>query len=125
MQNIILIMQRKAIAQTLMNKLQDSPDIRLIYQPDYHSAQATIEGQNAKAALIEVTESRPYDMDYCLALCKRLRKNTPECKLLLMCPEQDEESIKQVVNAKGKKLIDDFVFYDVTMDYLTSKLLSI
>lgn len=121
----MLIMQRKAIAEALMFKFREHPGIRLIYQPDYHSAQATIEGQNAKVALIEVTESGPYDMEYCLALCKRLRKNTPECKLLLMVPEQDEESIKQVVNPKGKKLIDDFVFYDVTMDYLTSKLLSI
>lgn len=42
-----------------------------------------------------------------------------------MCPEQDEKSIKQVVDAKGKKQIDDFVFYDVTTDYLASKLLSI
>lgn len=56
---------------------------------------------------------------------KKLREHSPECKLLVMCPEQDEKSIKQVVDSKGKKQIDDFVFYDVTTDYLASKLLSI
>lgn len=42
-----------------------------------------------------------------------------------MCPEQDEKIIKQVVDAKRQKQIDDFVFYDVTIDYLASKLTSI
>ena len=79
----------------------------------------------AKATLIEVAETGPYDIGYCLALCKELREDTPECKLILMCSEQDEKTIKEVVEAKGKNEIDDFVFYDVTIDYLTSKLISI
>ena len=47
-----------------------------------------------------------------------------KCMLLLMCPEQDENSITRVVEAKRKKRIDDFVFYDVTIEYLISKLIS-
>lgn len=125
MPNIILIMHRKAIAQALMLELRGHPDIRLIYESDYHNAQTAIDGRNAKATIIEVAESGPYDMDYCLTLCKKLRKQTPECKLLLMCSEQDEKSVKQVIDAKGKKQIDDFVFYDVTIDYLASKLISL
>lgn len=52
------------------------------------------------------------------------RKDAPKCMLLLMCPEQDENSITRVVEAKRKKRIDDFVFYDVTIEYLISKLMS-
>lgn len=122
---IMLMMQRRAIVQGLMDKLQDNPEIRLIYEPDYHHADSAIRNCNAKVILIEVAESGPYDTAYCLALCKRLRIRTPDCKLLLMCPEQDERSIKQVVAAKWEKQIDDFVFYDVTIDYLASKLISI
>ena len=124
MSNVVLIMHRKSIAQGLMIKLRDSPDIRLIYEPDYTNANIAICNHNAKAALIEATESGPYDMDYCLTLCKRLQNQTPDCKLLLMCPEQNEKSVKQVVDARGRKEIDDFVFYDVTIDYLASKLVS-
>lgn len=125
MSNIVLIMQRKVIAEGLMIKLRDSPDASLIYEPDYENANLTINNYHAKAALIEAAESGLYDMDYCLYLCKRLRSEIPECKLLLMCTEQDEKSVRKVVKAKGKKEIDDFVFYDVTIDYLASKLTSI
>ncbi|HHX62565.1 MAG TPA: hypothetical protein GX707_17910 [Epulopiscium sp.] len=122
---IILMMHRKAIMQGLINKLQDSPDIRLVYQSNYHSANVVIRSCNAKTALIEVAESGNYNTSYCLRLCRQIRKYTPECKLLMMCPEQDEKGVKQVIDAKGKGLIDDFVFYDVTIDYLASKLISL
>ena len=125
MLDVVLIMHRKAIAQELMAKLKGNKDISLIYEPDYSKANAAIRNNKAKVALIEVAESGPYDMEYCLALCEGLRTQFPECKLLLMFPEQDRRNIKKVVDAKSKKLIDDFVFYDVTIDYLISKLLSI
>jgi DNA-binding NarL/FixJ family response regulator len=125
MAKVVLIMYRKAIAQGVMARLQDKEDINLVYEPDYSNAKNSLHNHNAKAALIEVTESGPYDMDYCLALCKELRMQVPGCKLLLMCPEQDEKSIRKVVDAKCDNLIDDFVFYDVTIDYLASKLISI
>lgn len=122
---IILFMHRKAIAQGLMERLRDSPDISLIYESDYHNANTIIGSSGASVALIEAAESGNYDMEYCLTLCKGLRKYNPACKLLLMCPEQDEKGVRQVVEAKWKKRIDDFVFYDVTTDYLVSKLISI
>ena len=125
MPNVMLIMQRKSIAQGFMDRLRDSPDIRLIYESNYRNADIAIRSNNAKAALIEATESGPYGMSYCLMLCERLRKQTPDCKLIMMCPEQDEQSVKQVIIAKGKKQIDDFVFYDVSNEYLASKLISI
>lgn len=125
MENIVLTMKRKPIAQGIMNNLKGSQDTHLIYEPNYNNANRTINNHNAKATLIEVAESGPYNIEYCLKLCKELRKNTPECKLILMCSEQDEKCIKKVVDAKGGNEIDDFVFYDVTIDYLTSKLMSI
>ena len=108
-----------------MSSLQDSEELTLIYEPNYNNSNSAITGHNAKVALIEATESGPYDIRYCLELCKNLREKTPECKLVLMCPEQDEKSVKQVIKAKGNKLIDDFIFYDVTMSYLLSKLSSL
>jgi hypothetical protein len=122
---ILLVMQRKAIVQGLINRLRNYPDILLIYEPDYPNAEASTRRYDAKVALIEAAESGPYDTAYCLTLCERLRQQTPGCALLLMCPEQDQQSVKLVVSAKGEKQIDDFVFYDVTIDYLVSKLITI
>ena len=125
MQMVVLIMKRKPVAQGFMHSLQYNTDIRLIYEPYYHKASLAIYNYNAKAALIEVAEAGPYDIGYCLALCKELKDSVPECKLILICSEQDENTIKLVVDAKVKKEIDDFVFFDVTIDYLISKLRSI
>ena len=125
MPSVILIIYCIAIAQGLMVKLRDSPEISLVYESEYHKADIAISNYGAKSVLIEATEAGIYDIDYCLKLCKSLRIQTPECKLLLMCPEQNEKSVKQVVFAKAENEIDDFVFYDVTIDYLASKLISI
>ena len=125
MPNVILIMKRKPVAQVFMQSLQDNPDIHLIYEPYYHKAIYTIESYKARVALIEVAEAGPYEIEYCLSLCKELKRTSLECKLILMCSEHDEKTIKKVVDAKGKKEIDDFVFFDVTLDYLASKLISI
>lgn len=125
MSTIMLIMQRKAIVQALIKMFKNNPDIEIIYESNYYNADSAISTYGVNTVLLEAAESGPYDMDYCLALCKVIRKNTPDCKLLLISSEQDEKSVEKVVSAKGKKQIDDFVFYDVTIDYLASKLISI
>lgn len=125
MSAIILIMHRKAITKSLMNRLQSNSKLQQIYEYDYGEVNKITKSYDANVALIEVAESGDYDIAYCLSLCKLLRKYVPECKLLLMCSEVDEQTIKLVINAKLWEKIDDFVFYDVTIDYLVSKLMSI
>jgi len=118
-------MWRKPIAQGLMRKLGDDQTLQLIFEPDYDIADTIIRSSGAHLALIEVAESGDNDTSRCLALCVRLRRETPECKLLLMCPEKDRFSVAHAVNAKRDRLIDDFVFYDSSADYLASKLMSL
>lgn len=125
MRIVVMVMKRKPIAQGFINRLKESSDINLAYEPYYHETISTIQERNANVALIEVAEAGPYDIEYCLVLCKEIREKIPSCKLILMCSDQDEKTIKLVVEAKGKKEIDDFVFFDVTIEYLTSKLISI
>ena len=125
MKIIALIMRRKPIVQGLMQNLHENQGVQLIFEPDYANADVVIRSHGVGVALIEVDESGEYDISYCLALCKWLRKETPQCKLLIMCPEQDKSSVDKVVKAKQKGRIDDFVFYDSTTTYLSSKLLSL
>ncbi len=122
---IMLMMVRESIVESLTAKLQNSPNVSVIHDPDYDNAKLTIGRHNPNVAVIEVTETDRHNVSYCLALCQQLRQLVPKCKLLVMCPEQDENGVKQVVDAKLTKKIDDFVFYDVTVDYLTSKILSL
>ena len=88
----MLFMQRKAIVESLMMEAIEYSDIKLIYEPIYLNASLTIGKHHAKVALIEVAELNLYSIGYCLELCKNLREKTPECKLVLMCPEQGDKS---------------------------------
>jgi len=125
MQTIVLIMQRKLIAQRLTQKLCGNPDLHLVCDPDYAHADDVIQSHEAKAALIEATEEGAYGTSYCLTLCAWLKELLPACKLLLMCPEHDKAGVTKAMEAKREGRIYDFVFYDASIDYLASKLLSL
>ena len=124
MQTVALIMRRRAVAQTLMQALQEKSGFQVCYEPDYAGADVAIRSRGAGVALIEVAESGEFDIVYCLGLCAWLRVETPACKLILMCSEQDKACIGQVVAAKKDGRIDEFVFYDTSEEYLATKLIS-
>ena len=125
MQTIILIMLRQPVAQRLFQKLHNDSGTRVILESDYHKAISVVEAHDAYTVLIEVTESGEYDAAFCLDLCKRIQSNSPQCRRLLLCPEQDELSVLTAVEAVRDGRINDFLFYDVSIDYLASKLLSV
>lgn len=124
MQTIVLLMRRKPIAQGFTQSLKSNPQIHIVYEPHYQNAHATIGAHEAGVALIEIGETDEYAISRCLLLCKTLRKKTPRCKLVLLCPEQNEESVLEAVAAKKDGRIDDFMFYDTSFNYLAAKLLS-
>jgi hypothetical protein len=123
-QTLALIMTCRPIAQTLMLKIREEATLAVIFELAYASADTAIRANSVDTALVEVAEAGQFGLCYCLALCARIRRKAPRCKLMLMCPESDEEGVARVVEAKRCGQIDDFVFYDSTIDYLASKLLS-
>lgn len=125
MQTILLMMKRKAVAQGLMRRLQADRALQLIFEADYKQTASAVRTHNATALLLEVAESGECDITYCLELCARLRREAPGCKILLLCPEQDKDSVEKAVQAKWEGRIDDFIFYDASIDYLASKLSSL
>lgn len=125
LKTVVLIMQRVSLAQGLMAKVAEDPGIQLCYEPDYANADTAIRTHMAAGALLEVSEDTAHDIGFCLALCAWLRKVTPYCRLMLMCPEGQAESIHRTIEAKRKGEIDDFVFYDASLDYLAASLQSL
>ena len=125
MQTILLVTLRQPVAQLLIQKLREVPDVRMINEPDHKKFFDAAASYEADTALIEVPESGEYDMAYCLSLCDRLRQETPGCKVLLLCPEQDKPGVSAAMKAKRDGRIDDFLFYNATIDYIMSKLLAV
>ncbi len=125
MQTVVLFIKRKGVAQLLLRRLGALEGVAAYLEQDYANADAIVRSRAANAALIEVAEDGEFDMLYCLALCGRLQEETPECKPLLLCPEEDKAGVTRAANARKEGIIEDFVFYDASADYLISKLLSI
>lgn len=125
LKTVILIMRRASLAQGLIAKVRDAPGIQLCYEPDYAHADVAIRTHLAAGALIEVSEDDVHDINFCLTLCAWLRKVTPHCRLMLMCPEGQTEAVHLAIEAKRRGEIDDFVFYDVSLDYLAASLQSL
>lgn len=118
---IVLIMERQAIAQRLSQMLNESPDMSLVCS-DYSCAERLVANHHAHIALIEVSENDVYDLAYCLRMAKEIKSDSAVCKVLLMCSEQNSETVEGVVQAKNQGKIDDFLFYDCTFPYMLSKL---
>ncbi len=124
MRVILLFMQRRAVAQGIVHALRGAQGVRLIHESDYEKAAELVNRYDAGTALIEISETGLYDERYCLELCSRLRKVKADCRLIQLCPEQDEAYVEATVKAMQNRQIDDFLFYDASMDYITAKLLS-
>jgi len=123
---IVLVMWRRAVAQGLAHRLRNSPNLCLIFEPSHSLALNAVRSRTADTVLVEVAESgERHGISDCLAFCARLRSEAPQCKLLLMCPENDRCGVSRVVEAKRAGHIDDFLFYDSSIDYLAAKLLAL
>ena len=118
LKTVLLIMRRASLAQGLMAKVRDVPGLQLCYEPDYANADVAIRSHLATGALLEVAE----DGAQALELGDDV---TPHCRLMLMCPEGQTEAVHRAIEAKRKGEIDDFVFYDVSLDYLAASLQSL
>jgi hypothetical protein len=122
MQTIVLVMQRKFVAEEIMRKAQANSGAKIIHVRNYDKALESIISNNAGVALIETPQSGEYDVSRCLDICANLREKAPWCKLFLCCPDEDRHCIERVIAAQKNMQIDDFLFYDTTTDYLISKL---
>lgn len=57
-----------------------------------------------------------------LSFCLKLKHSLPKCHLLLMVPQNDKLKCQIAVQAKQRKIVDDYVFYDASLKYLLAKI---
>ncbi|HHX36945.1 MAG TPA: hypothetical protein GX717_03075 [Clostridiaceae bacterium] len=127
MQSFVLVMRRCPVAAALQKYFQEYSDegsLSVVCENDYNRALDTISKLQATAALIEVAECGPGNLTACLTLCQRLRRCVPDCGILLMCPEDEEDVVAAILQSKRNGLFDDFVFYDASFEYTALKLLT-
>lgn len=122
MKHVLLFMRRKVLSGALSRLAREETQLRFFTETNPDNLLIAARSHGAEIAVVEVAESGAHPARDSLRLCDELRRGLPGCKLLLLCSESSEESRRLAVSAKQEGRIDDFVFYDTSVDYLMSKL---
>jgi len=119
---VMLLLCRRVIADLLVKSVERSVNVQAFGIYDYKNAVNAAAARRPNLALIEIPEKYGTPAQDTLAICDGIKGATPECKIVLLCPETDKESVSACVEAKKQNKVEDFLFYDSGVDYLVSKL---
>ena len=118
----MLLLCRRVIADLLIVSIEKSGGVEAFGIYDYNNAVTAVESRKPNIALVEIPEKRGEPAMDTLDICDKIKAVRPECKIALLCPEQDKKSVDACVEAKKQGRVEDFLFYDSGVDYLVSKL---
>ena len=122
---VLLVLCRKVIGGSLAESIEKRPRMKAFAVYDYQNAEIEAAAHKPDIALVEIPERHGTPALDTLVVCQNIRCASPGCKIILLCPENDEASVRVCVEAKQREKIDDYVFYDSTTAYLVSKLESL
>jgi hypothetical protein len=120
---VLLVMYRKMLSDALISQTGGDAFFKFTAEQNYASAALTAAACAPEIAVVEVPESGPWkSASKCLAICDVIRKQLPLCKVVVLCSENDADSCSAAIHAKQENRIDDFLYYDSSINYLFSKL---
>ena len=119
---VMLVLCRRVIADLLIKSLERKGNVHAFGIYDYKNAVMTAESRKPSVALIEIPERHGAPAQEMLIISEGIKEKSPGCKVVLLCPEQDKNSVNISVEAKKQGKVEDFLFYDSGVDYLVSKL---
>ena len=122
---VMLVLCRKVIAGLLIEAIQKRICLDVFGVYEFNKAKNMALIHQPSFALVEIPEKHGDPALETLDVCDDIREVCPFCKIMLMCPEQDQKSVDACVEAKRQGKIEDYIFYDTTPEYLTSKLKSL
>lgn len=118
---VMLMLCRKVVAELLTEVLQKRIGVEAFGMFEFENAKTVAMLRKPAIALVEVPEHRGTPALEALAACADIKAASPACKIVLICPENDEDSVKTTIAAIKEGKIDDFMFYDLSVDYLVAK----
>jgi len=120
---VLLVMNRKMLSDALIAQSGNDARFELKAEQNYATAALTAESCSPTITVVEIPESGPWNSaDKCLAICDVIRRQLPDCKQVILCSENDADSCHAAIQAKRERRVDDFLFYDNSVNYLFSKL---
>lgn len=123
---VLLIMHRKMLSDVLIEQAKNDLCFELRADQNYALAVSTAISYTPGIVVVEIPESGSFrSAEKCLSICDAIRKQVPGCKRVLLCSESDADSCRAAIQAKKENRIDDFLYYDTSVNYLFSKLESL
>ncbi len=122
MHNILLKLKRHSIGDGLCRILENSGIGKSVVETQYENLPHTAKTYLPKVILLEVPESGTPTVYGCITLAEEVRNTLPHIKILLMCSELDLEAVEVSIEAKKTNKVDDFIFYDTSMEYLKASI---
>ena len=119
---VMLLLCRRVIADLLVKSVEKNGNVEAFGIYDYKNAVNSAMVRKPDIALVEIPEKSGSPARDALEICEGIKGAIPVCKLVLLCPEHDKESVSACVEAKKLGKVEDFLFYDSGVDYLVSKL---
>ena len=120
---VLLVMKKRMLSDALIAQTSNDTRFTFTTEPRYASAALTAEACSPEIAVVEIPESGSWkSAEKCFAVCDMIRRQLPDCKLVIICSEDDNNSCQAAIQAKQEHRIDDFLFYDNSAHYLLSKL---
>ncbi|MEA4911951.1 MAG: hypothetical protein VB092_04965 [Oscillospiraceae bacterium] len=120
MKKIGFVTNNKMLAQSLASVLADGADFSLLVIAK--GAQAVLDAEILQPDIAVVDADS--ELGTALHLCGELRRAAPGCRLLFLLSRKSRTDSEIAVAAKKSGRIDDFLFYDSSLDYLVAKLRS-
>ena len=119
---VLLIMHRRIMSDAIKRSLSDDSEFQFFINQDYKNIGNYVQTYKPDITLVEIPESKAFYPKEYLDICADIRQTDSRCKLLLMCPENSGESKQAAVEGVRTGIIEDFMFYDVSTEYLATKL---
>ena len=121
---VMLVLCRKVISGLLIEAIKSRTDMDAFGLYEFNKAKGMAMMRQPNIALVEIPENRGHPARDALDVCGDIQEASPGCKIMLICPENDEESVKACIEAVKEERISDYLFYDLSVDYLVSKLIT-
>lgn len=127
MKKIALITTNKILGQSLDSAMKSMPNLEFEFFLLLNPGQALLDAEvlEIDVALIDMglidVMGNNAKKETILSFCERLHDNIPNGHLLLLVSQDDLENRKIAIEAKKKKMVDDYVFFDASLKYLFAK----
>lgn len=124
MKKIGFITTNKVFAQSLAAAVANNPDLEFAPFLLLSPRQAALDAEvlQIDIAVVDVVDGAANAAETTLAFCEGLRRAVPGCHLLLLVSQEDRLGRGMAIGAMKRNIVDDFVFYDTTLQYLFAKL---